>query len=56
MGTDWSWKKMLMVILLLLAGIWFVIDPYNWWPVVGVGEPCDPISETPRCTGRINFF
>ena len=56
MGFDWGWKKIIIVVLVLLAGIWFVIDPYNWWPVVEVGKPCSPMSLYPRCTGRINFF
>jgi len=54
--TTWGWKKIIIVVLVLLAGIWFVIDPYNWWPLTEVGKPCSPMSLYPRCTGRINFF
>jgi len=56
MGFDWSWKKIIIVVLLLTAGIWFVVDPFNWWPLDAVGKVCEPLSQSPRCTGRINFF
>ena len=55
MGFDWGWKKIIIVVLVLLAGIWFVVDPFNWWPVVEVGKPCSPMSLYPRCTGKIIF-
>ena len=56
MGFDWNWKKIIIVVLVLSAGIWFVVDPFNWWPMTEVGKPCSPMSLYPRCTGRINFF
>jgi uncharacterized protein YggT (Ycf19 family) len=48
--------KYVYIILLLLAGIWFVIDPFNWWPLDAVGKVCEPLSQSIRCTGKINFF
>jgi hypothetical protein len=54
--TKWNWKKILFVILLLLAGLFFVFDPFDWWPMTEVGKPCSPMSLYPRCTGKINFF
>jgi hypothetical protein len=49
-------KKYIFVILLLLAGLFFVFDPFNYWPLEGVGQPCSPMSLMPRCTGKVNFF
>ena len=44
-------------IILLLVGLFFVIDPFAWWPIDHlVGKPCIPENVSPRCTGIINFF
>ena len=48
--------KYIIIILLLLAGLLFVVDPFNWWPIGEVGKACSPMSLQPRCTGKINFF
>ena len=49
--------KYIIIILLLLAGLLFVVDPFNWWPIDNlVGKLCSPMSLQPRCTGKINFF
>jgi len=49
-------KKYIIIILLLLAGLMFVFDPFGWWPMPEIGKPCTPMSLQPRCTGKINFF
>ena len=50
-------KKYIMVGLIILAGLFFVFDPFNWWPIKDlVGKPCPPMSLYPRCTEKINFF
>jgi hypothetical protein len=66
-GKRWLWKKTkseergkermkyIYIVLLILAGIWFLIDPLNWWPMQEVGKPCSPMSLYPRCTGKIIF-
>ena len=50
-------KKKIVFILVLLVGLFFVFDPFVWWPIDNlVGKPCPPMSLLPRCTGKINFF
>jgi hypothetical protein len=49
-------KKYIIIILLLSAGLFFVVDPFNLWPMPEIGKPCSPMSLQPRCTGKINFF
>ena len=49
-------KKYVFVILLLVAGLMFVFDPFGWWPMPEIGIPCNPMSLQPRCTGKINLF
>ena len=51
-----SLKSVIFVIIFVSAGLLFVFDPFNWWPLERVGEPCSPMSLYPRCTGKINFF
>jgi hypothetical protein len=43
-------------IIFLIAGLFFVFDPFNIWPLEGIGQSCNPMSLQPRCTGKINFF
>ena len=44
-------------ILLLFFGLFFVFDPFAWWPIDNlVGKPCTPENPAPRCNGIINFF
>jgi len=50
-----SLKSMVFIIIFLLVGIFFVIDPFNWWPLEEVGISCNPMSLSPRCTGKITF-
>ena len=55
-------KKMVYTTMIatLLFGIFFIIDPFKWWPIdhlVGKGKiPCAKESTKPSCTGKINFF
>ena len=53
-------KKYIIAVLFISAGLFFVFDPYNWWPIdhlVGKGKtPCIPEDVRPTCTGKINFF
>ena len=51
-----SLKSIIFVILFVSAGLFFVFDPFNFWPLTEVGKPCPPMSLMPRCTGKINFF
>jgi regulatory protein YycI of two-component signal transduction system YycFG len=50
-----SLKSMVFIIIFLLVGIFFVIDPFNWWPLEEVGIPCNSMSLSPRCAGKITF-
>ena len=50
-------KKKIVFILLLLTGLLFVVDPFNWWPIDHlINKVCTPENLSPRCTGKINFF
>ena len=49
-------KKIIIIIIFLVVGLFFVFDPYNWWPLPPVGISCTPENVSPRCTGKINFF
>jgi hypothetical protein len=53
-------KFIAVMITTLLFGIFFIIDPFKWWPIdhlVGKGKtPCTKESTKPSCTGKINFF
>ena len=55
-------KKMIYATMIttLLFGLFFIIDPFKWWPIehlVGKGKtPCTKESTKPSCTGKINFF
>ena len=52
-----SLKSVIFVIIFVSAGLFFVFDPFEWWPKKDlVGKPCSPMSLYPRCTGKINFF
>ena len=52
-------KKYVYVGILILACMFFLIDPFNWWPIE-VGKPCTPMMThedllRPTCTGKIIF-
>jgi hypothetical protein len=50
-------KKKIVFILLLLIGLLFVVDPFNWWPIDHlINKVCTPEDMRPVCTGKINFF
>ena len=53
-------KKYMIAGVLLLAGLFFVIDPFNWLPIdhlVGKGRvPCTLEDTRPTCTGKLNIF
>ena len=50
-------KKYIYAGIFIVAGLFFVFDPFNLWPVDNlVGKSCSPMSLQPRCTGKINFF
>ena len=46
--------------LFIVAGLFFVLDPFNWWPIdhlVGKGRtPCQIEDKRPTCTGKVNIF
>ena len=48
-------KAVIIIIVFLLIGVFFVIDPFNYWPTPLPG-PCESTSKLPRCTGKIIFF
>jgi|LWDU01.1.fsa_nt_gi hypothetical protein len=68
MGKRWLWKKTkseergeervkyIYIVMVLLAGILFLVDPFGWMTMPEVGKECSPMSLYPRCTGKINFF
>ena len=50
-------KKYIYAGIFIVAGLFFVFDPFDWWPIKDlIGKPCNPMSLQPRCTGKINFF
>ena len=49
--------KYIIIILLLSAGLLFVVDPFNWWPIDHlINKACTPEDTRSVCTGKINFF
>jgi hypothetical protein len=48
--------KYVYIVMVLLAGILFLVDPFGWMTMPEVGKECSPMSLYPRCTGKINFF
>jgi hypothetical protein len=48
--------KYVYIVMVLLAGLLFVVDPFGWVSMSEVGKECSPMSLYPRCTGKINFF
>jgi hypothetical protein len=53
-------KKCIITVLLLLAGLFFVVDPFKLWPtdhLIGKGRvPCTLEDTRPTCTGKLNIF
>ena len=53
-------KKYIFIILLLLACLFFLVDPFKLWPIdqlIGKGRvPCTLEDTRPTCTGKINIF
>tara|TARA_Y100000782_G_scaffold85374_1_gene92547 strand:- start:579 stop:749 length:171 start_codon:yes stop_codon:yes gene_type:complete len=53
-------KKYMIAVLLLLASLFFVVDPFKLWPIdhlIGKGRvPCTLEDTRPTCTGKLNIF
>ena len=47
-----SLKSIVFVIIFVFCGVFFVIDPFDYW-TYEVGYTCTPESQKPRCTGRV---
>ena len=52
--------KYMIAVLLLLASLFFVVDPFKLWPIdhlIGKGRvPCTLEDKRPTCTGKLNIF
>ena len=48
-------KQYIIFGILILVCMFFLIDPFNWWPIE-VNKPCTSDSVRPTCTGKIKFF
>ena len=51
--------KYVILVIFLLFSSWFLIDPFDWWPME-VGKPCTPMMThedllRPTCTGKVIF-
>ena len=53
-------KKYMIAVLLLLASLFFVVDPFKLWPtdhLIGKGRvPCTLEDTRSTCTGKLNIF
>ncbi len=52
-----SKTKYIIFVVIISFGIFFVVDPFKWWPIE-VGNPCTSDSSDslrPTCTGKIIF-
>ena len=50
-------KKYIYAGIFIVAGLLFVVDPFNWWPIDHlINKVCTPEDMRPVCTGKINFF
>ena len=54
-----DWKRVIIAGIFITAGLFFIIDPFNLWPIdhlVGKGRPPCILEDTrPTCTGKIIF-
>lgn len=52
-------KKYMFAVLFLLTSIFFLVDPFNWWPIdhlTGKNRiPCASDDIRASCTGKIIF-
>jgi hypothetical protein len=53
-------KKYTIITIFAIPILFFIIDPFNWWPIDHlVGDkkaPCTTEDIRPTCTGKIIFF
>ena len=50
-------KKYIYAGIFIVAGLLFVVDPFNWWPIDHlINKACTPEDMRPVCIGKIKFF